>query len=102
MMRSILAAFLSCILVFGVLAACGTDPPASDPVDTPDASVPLDASVPMTCDSVGAALCGGACVSTKTAQPLGVHAGPGRAPRRCAPEAWLSWLGRLEPQHHAA
>jgi hypothetical protein len=37
----------------------------------------------------------------EAAQPLGVHADPGRAPRRCAAGAWLSWLGRLEPQHHA-
>jgi hypothetical protein len=35
-------------------------------------------------------------------QPLGVHASPGRPPFRCAAGAWLSWLGRLEPQHHAA
>ena len=34
----------------------------------------------------------------EAAQPLGVHAGPGRAHMRCAAGAWLSWLGWLEPQ----
>jgi monoamine oxidase len=38
----------------------------------------------------------------EAAQPLGVHAGPGRPPMRCAAGTWLSWPWQLEPQHHAA
>lgn len=58
-MLSIRPTALSCIVVLGVVAACGGDSP-SRPVDTPDASVPV------TCNGVGVALCGGSCVSTES------------------------------------
>jgi Stigma-specific protein, Stig1 len=56
-MFSIRSTALSCIVVLGLVAACGDDS-TSDPVD---ASAPGDAA----CDSVGFALCGGVCVSTE-------------------------------------
>jgi len=56
-MNSIRAAALSCLVVIGFIAACGEDS-TSCPVDPPDASVPV------TCDGVGVALCGDSCVST--------------------------------------
>ena len=34
----------------------------------------------------------------EVAQPLGVHVGRGRPPKRCAAGAWLSGSWRLEPQ----
>lgn len=54
-MLSIRSTALSCLVVLGFAAACGDSTP---PVDTPDASVPV------TCDSVGVELCGNSCVST--------------------------------------
>jgi len=55
-MVSIRSTALSCIVVLGFVAACGGDSTPSTP----------DASVPVTCDSVGVALCGGSCVSTES------------------------------------
>ncbi|WP_371817271.1 hypothetical protein [Myxococcus sp. CA051A] len=56
-MVSIRSSVLSCIVVLGVIVACGKDstPP---PVDPPDASVPEQ------CDGGGVVLCGGSCVNT--------------------------------------
>lgn len=62
-MTFIRSAALSCLVVLGILAACGIDPPS---VDSPDASVTPDASVPAQCDGAGVALCGGACVFTQS------------------------------------
>lgn len=56
-MLSIRSRSLACIIVIGFVAACGGDSPPP-PVETPDASVPL------TCDSVGFAPCGDSCVNT--------------------------------------
>jgi hypothetical protein len=58
-MVSIRSAALSCIVVLGFVAACGGDS-TSHPLPTPDASVPV------VCNSVGVALCGGSCVSTES------------------------------------
>ncbi|WP_163777636.1 hypothetical protein [Myxococcus vastator] len=58
-MTSLRAIALSCIVVLGFVAACGKDA-SPTPVDPPDASVPEP------CDSVGFALCGGACTSIET------------------------------------
>ena len=63
-MASIRSAALCCLVVFGLVAACG-DNSTPDPGNTPDASVP-DASVPPTCDTAGFTLCGEACVNTAT------------------------------------
>jgi hypothetical protein len=55
-MISIRSTALSCIVVLGLVAACGDDP----------TSGPGDAASEPTCNGVGVALCGGACVSTET------------------------------------
>ncbi|QSQ13886.1 hypothetical protein [Myxococcus landrumensis] len=64
-MVSIRSIALSCLVVLGLVAACGDDRPPG-PISTPDASVEPDASVPVTCNNTGEALCGGACVNTGT------------------------------------
>ncbi|SEM68733.1 hypothetical protein SAMN05444354_12124 [Stigmatella aurantiaca] len=56
-MLSIRSAALSCIVVLGLIAACGDK---SDPGPTD----PPDASVPETCTGAGVERCDGACVST--------------------------------------
>lgn len=56
-MLSIRSAALWCIVVLGLVTACGEDP-APAPVDPPDESVPV------MCTSVGVALCGNSCVNT--------------------------------------
>ncbi|MFE8598550.1 hypothetical protein [Archangium violaceum] len=56
-MLSIRSTALSCLVVLGFVAGCGDTSP---PCDTPDASVPV------TCDSVGVELCGDSCVSIES------------------------------------
>lgn len=64
-MSSIRSIALSCVIVLGLVAACGDDS-TSGPIATPDASLPGDASSGPTCNGVGVALCDGACVSTES------------------------------------
>jgi hypothetical protein len=56
-MPSLRALALSCLVVSGVLTACGdtSPPPVGDAPEIPE---------PVTCDTVGVTLCGNACVNT--------------------------------------